>query len=158
LGSWVEHRLRRTSRGLVLLLGQPKSRRQVELLFSRGSVEIWQGRWIATGESTGAAVEVGGDAARRVVLERRLAANEQIAAEVRTTTPLAAALVTSAALPDDRGPAILVVDGVAMSAARSDPDGRLVFQDIGNEDDVRVIAAMAGGGVIPSGFVITLKP
>jgi len=152
-----EHRLRRTSRGLVLLLGQPKSRRQVELLFSRGSVEIWQGRWIATGESTGAAVEVGGDAARRVVLERRLAANEQIAAEVRTTTPLAAALVTSAALPDDRGPAILVVDGVAMSAARSDPDGRLVFQDIGNEDDVRVVVALASAGVSPSDFVITLE-
>jgi hypothetical protein len=153
-----EYRLRRTSRGLVLLLGQPKSRRQVELLFSKGSVEIWQGRWIVTGESTDAAVEVGGDAARRVVLERRLAANEQIEAEVRTTTPLAAALVTSVALPDNRGPAILVVDRAAMSAASSDPDGKLVFQDIGNEDDVRVIAALASGGVIPSDFGIALKP
>jgi hypothetical protein len=153
-----EHRLRRTSRGLVLLLGQPKSRRQVELLFSKGSVEIWQGRWIVTGESTDAAVEVGGDAARRVVLERRLAANEQIEAEVRTTTPLAAALVTSVTLPDNRGPAILVVDRAAMSAASSDPDGKLVFQDIGNEDDVRVIAALASGGVIPSDFGIALKP
>jgi hypothetical protein len=152
-----EHRLGRTSRGLTLLLRQTKSRRQVELLFSKGSVEIWQGRWIATGESTDAAVEVGGDAARRVVLERRLAANEQIAAEVRATTPLVAALAAPVALPDNRGPAILVVDGVAMSAAGSDPDGKLVFQDIGNEDDVRVIAALAGGGVIPSDFGITLK-
>jgi hypothetical protein len=152
-----EHRLRRTSRGLILLLRQPKSRRQVELLFSKGSVEIWQGRWIGTGETTGTAVEVGGDAARRVVLERRLAANEQIAAEVRTTTPLAAALVAAVALPDDRGPAILVVDRAALSAAGSAPDGKLVFQDIGNEDDVRVIAALAGGGVIPSDFSITVK-
>ena len=153
-----EHRLRRTSRGLVLLLRQPKSRRQVELLFSKGSVEIWQGRWLATGESTDVAVEVGGDAARRVVLERRLAANGQIAAEVGTTTPLAAALLTSVALPDSGRSAILVVDRAAVSAASSDPDGKLVFQDIGNEDDVRVIAALAGAGVIASDFVITLKP
>ena len=153
-----EHRLRRTSRGLVLLLGQPKSRRQVELLFSKGSVEIWQGRWLATGESAGAAVEVGGDAARRVVLEHLLAANEQMGAEIRTTTPVAAALVTSVALSDPRGLAILVVNRAAMSAAGSGPDGKLVFQDIGNEDDVSVIAALASGGVIPSDFGITLKP
>jgi len=152
-----EHRLHRTSNGVVLLLGQPKSRRHVESLFSKGNVEVWQGRWIGTGESTDAAVEVGGDAARRVVLERRLAANEQIAAEVRTTTPLAAALATSVALSDDRGPAILVVDGVAVSAASPDADGRLVFRDIGNEDDVRVVVALASAGAIPSDFGITLK-
>jgi hypothetical protein len=33
-----------------------------------------------------------------------------------------------------------------------------VFQDIGNEDDVRVIAALAAGGVIPVGFNVTVKP
>jgi hypothetical protein len=57
-----DHRLRRTGRGLTLLLGQPKSRRQVELLFSRGRVEIWQGRWTGSGQTpdSGAAVEVGG--------------------------------------------------------------------------------------------------
>jgi hypothetical protein len=153
-----EHRLRRTSRGLALLLGQPKSRRQVELLFSRGKVEVWQGRWAGINESTDAVVEVGGDAARRVALEHRLASNEQLAAEVRATTPLVAALVTSVALPDDHGPAILVVDSAAVSAASSGPDGKLVFQDIGNEDDVRVIAALAGGGVIPADFAITVKP
>jgi hypothetical protein len=153
-----EHRLGRTSRGLVLLLGQPKSRRQVELLFSRGNVEVWQGRWLGTGESTAAAMEVGGDAARRVVLEHRLASNEQLAAEVRATTPLTAALVASVILPDDDGPAVLVVDSIAVSAASSDAGGRLVFQDIGNEDDVRVIAALASGGVIPTDFGITVKP
>ena len=162
-----EHRLRRTSRGLVLLLGQPKSRRQVESLFSRGNVEVWQGRWIGTGESTDAAVglggpgrtvEVGGDASRRVLLEHLLAANEQIAAEVQTTTPLTAALVTSVATSEAGEPAILVVDNSALSAASSDPDGKLVFRDIGNEDDVRVIAALAAGGVIPADFGITLKP
>ena len=153
-----EHRLSRTSHGLVLLLRQPKSRRQVELLFSRGNVEVWQGRWIGTGESADAAVEVGRDAARRVVLEHRLAANEQIAAEVRTTTPVAAALVTSVALPDSHGLAILVVDRAALSAASSGPDGKLVFQDIGNADDVSVIAALANGGVIPTDFGLTVKP
>jgi hypothetical protein len=152
------HRLRRTSRGLVLLLGQTKSRRQVELLFSRGKVEVWQGRWAGIDESTDAVVEVGGDAARRVALEHRLASNEQLAAEVRATTPLAAALVTSVALPDDHGPVILVVDSTAVSVASSGTDGKLAFQDIGNEDDVRVIVALAGGGVIPAGFAITVRP
>jgi hypothetical protein len=153
-----DYRLRGTARGLTLLLRQPKSRRQVDLLFSRGSVGVWQGRWIVTGESTHAAVEVGGDASRRVVLEHVLAANEQIAAEVRTTTPLAAALLTSVALPDTGGPAVLVVDRTAISAASPDPDGKLMFRDIGSEDDARVIAALANGGVLPTDFGITVKP
>ena len=155
-----EHRLRRTSRGLTLLLGQPKSRRQIDLLFSRGSVEVWQGSWVLSGEETtgmGAIVEVGGDASRRVVLERLLARNEQIAAEVRTNTPLAAALVTSVVAPDTGEPAILVVNHVALSAAGPTPEGKLVFDDIGSEDDVRVIAALATGGVIPGDFGITVK-
>jgi hypothetical protein len=153
-----EHRLSRTSHGLALLLRQPKSRRQVELLFGRGNVEVWQGRWIGIGESSDAAIEVGGDAARRVVLEHLLAANEQIAATVRTTTPQAAALVTSVSLPENRGLAILVLDHTAMSAASSGPDGKLVFQDIGNSDDVSVIAALASSGVIPTDFGLTVKP
>ena len=153
-----EHRLRRTSHGLVLLLGQAKSRRQVELLFSRGNVEVWQGHWTGTGESTDAAVEVGRDAARRVVLEHLLVANERLAAEVRTTTPVAAALLTSVVKSDTSKPAILVVNRNALSAASSDPDGKLVFQDIGNADDASVIAALANGGVIPTDFGITVRP
>jgi hypothetical protein len=155
-----DSRLRGTARGLTLLLRQAKSRRQAELLFSRGSVEVWQGRWVGVGESvaTGAVVEVGGDAFRRVVLSRLLASNEQIAAEVRTLTPTAAALVTSVAVPDTGEPAILVVDHVALSAANPVSGGKLVFDDIGNEDDVRVIAALAAGGVVPADFRITIKP
>jgi hypothetical protein len=155
-----DHRLRRTARGLTLLLGQPKSRRQVELLFSRGSVEIWQGRWAGSGETLnpGDAVEVGGDAARRVVLERLLANNERIAAEVRATTPLTPALVTSVAMSDTGKPAMLVVDHVALAAASPGPEGKVVFDDIGNEDDVRAVAALASGGAIPTDFEITFKP
>ena len=155
-----DHRLRRTSRGLTLQLGQPKSRRQIDLLFSRGSVEVWQGSWVLSGEETtgmGAIVEVGGDASRRVVLERLLARDDQIAAEVRTNTPLAAALVTSVVVPDTGEPAILVVNHVALSAASPTPEGNLVFDDIGSEDDVRAIAALATGGVIPGDFGITVK-
>jgi hypothetical protein len=155
-----DHRLRRTARGLALLLGQPKSRRQVELLFSRGRVEIWQGRWVGSGEilDSGAAVEVGGDASRRVVLERLLAGNERIATEVRTTTPLAAALVTSVVLSDTGKPAVLVVDHVVLAAASPAPGYNLIFDDIGTEDDVRVIAALANTSVIPTDFEITFKP
>ena len=153
-------RLRRTARGLSLLLGQPKSRHQVELLFSRGRVEVWQGRWLQAGETTdtAAAVEVGGDASRRVALERLLAGNERIAAEVRATTPLAAALEASVTAPDSTGPVVLVLDRRALATAEPGRDGRVAFQDIGNEDDVRVIAALAAGGVMPADFAVTVKP
>jgi hypothetical protein len=69
-----------------------------------------------------------------------------------------AELVTSVAESDTTKPAILVVDNVALSAARPDRDGKLVFADIGNEDDVRVIVALAACGVIPASFGITVKP
>jgi len=153
-------RLRRTRQGLELLLGQPKSHRQVELLFSRGSVEVWQGRWAGGGEPRDSvtALEVGGDAARRVVPVQLLGSNGQLAGTVSAETPLAAGLEVSAAMPDTGGPAVLVVDRKALSAAKPDRSGRLVFQDIGNEDDVRVIAALAAGGVIPVGFNVTVKP
>jgi hypothetical protein len=91
------------------------------------------------------------------VLERRLAGNEQIAAEARATTPLAAVLVISVVASDARVPAILVVDQVALAAASPTPEGELLFDDIGNEDDVRVIAALATGGVIPTDFRVTVK-
>jgi hypothetical protein len=151
-------RMRRTARGLELLLGQPKSRRQVELLFSRGRVEVWQGRWVGIGETAGAAVEVGGDASRRFALGRLLAANKEIGAEARTTTPLTAVLATSLTLTAGDGPAVLLVDGSAISAAAPGPDGELSFIDVGNEDDVRVIAALASGGVIQSDFEVRVRP
>jgi len=153
-----ENRLRQDGRGLVLLLGQQKSRRQVELLFSLGSVEVWQARWLGIGETADAAVEVGGDASRRVVLERRLAASGQLGPQVRTPTPLTAALATSIVCPDTSLPVVLLVDSLALSTASSDADGKLVFHDVGNEDDVRVIAALASGGVLPSDFAVTIKP
>jgi len=153
-----EYRLRRTAKGLALLLGQPKPRRELQWLFSRGSVEVWQGHWVRGGESTGAAAEVGGDASRRVVLEHPLAANEGLGAEVRAATPLAASLVTSIAAPDTSRIAILLLDSVALSTAGRAPDGGLQFEDIGNEDDVRVVAALATGGVIPADFTIAIRP
>jgi hypothetical protein len=54
--------------------------------------------------------------------------------------------------------AILVVDHVALAAASPAPEGKLVFEDIGNGDDVRVIAALATGGIIPTDFGVTVKP
>jgi hypothetical protein len=140
------------------MLGQQKSRRQVELLFSRGSVEVWQARWPGIDETADAALEVGGDASRRVVLERRLAANGRLEAEVRATTPVAAALATSIVCPDTTKPVVLMVDGAILSTASPDADGKLAFYDMGNEDDVRVIGALADGDVLPSDFAVTIEP
>ena len=153
-------RLRRTARGLSLLLGQPKSRRQIGLLFSRGRIEVWQGRRLQAGETTdtAATVEVGGDASRRVALDRLLAVNERIAAEVRAVGPLAAVLEVSVAAPDSTGPVVLLLDRQALATAEPDRNGRNVFQDIGSEDDVRVIAALAAVGVMPADFAVTIEP
>ncbi|HTW91067.1 MAG TPA: hypothetical protein VMH22_05105 [bacterium] len=161
-----DNRNRRTRSGLTLLLGQPKSRHQVEMLFSRGSVEIWQGHWANSQETSstaglsdsGRALEVGGDASRRVVLEYLLAGNQRINADVRTTSPVDAELAVSLAASDTARPAVLVVNNVALSAATPGRDGRVVFADIGGADDVRVIAALASSGVIPAGFRITVTP
>ena len=153
-----EHRLSRTRRGLRLLLGQVKTRRQVELLFSRGNVEVWQGRWIAGGENADGAVEVGGDASRRVVLQRLLAADERLELQVGATTPLAATLEAYGVVSDSPQPAILVLNKTALSAAHSNSDGRQVFQDLGSEDDVRVIVALAGSGPLPVDFAVVFKP
>jgi hypothetical protein len=71
---------------------------------------------------------------------------------------LAAGLEVSVAVSDTSETAVLVVDRKALSAARPDRSGRLVFQDIGSEDDVRVIAALAAAGVLPAGFDVTIKP
>ena len=153
-------RLRRTRQGLELLLGQPKSHRQVELLFSRGSLEVWQGRWAGSGDpqDSAKALEVGGDAARRVVLVQLLGSDGRLGGTVSAETPLAAGLEVSVAAPDTGEPAVLVVDGRALSAARPDRDGKLLFSDIGSEDDVRVIAALAACSAMPAGFNVTIKP
>jgi hypothetical protein len=153
-------RLRRSGRGLVLLLGQFKSRREVELLFSRGSVEVWQGRWAGSGEpqDSGKALEVGGDAARRAVLLQVLGSNGGLGATVSAETPLAAGLEVSVAAPDTGEPAVLVVDGRALSAARPNRNGKLLFSDIGSVDDVRVMVSLAACSAMPAGFNATIKP
>ena len=153
-------RLRRTGSALTLLLGQSKSHRQVEWLFSRGDVGVWQGRWAGVGDPQDSvtALEVGGDAARRVVLVQLLGGNGQLGETVRAETPLAARLEVSVAVPDTTGPAVLVVDGRALSAAMPGLNGKLLFSDIGSEDDVRVIAALVAFSTMPAGFNATIKP
>jgi hypothetical protein len=155
-----DHRLGRTRSGFSLMLGQPKTRRQVDLLFSRGRVEVWQARWVPPEEPAGTApvLEVGTDASRRVVLVRSLGENERIGAIVRASTPISAALETSLAVMDTSGPVVLLLDRTALSAARPGQDGRIAFEELGNEDEVRIIAALAAGGVIPADLAIAVKP
>lgn len=151
-------RMHRTSDGLTLQLGQPKSRRQVELLFSRGKVEVWQGRWSSKAEDTTAAIEVGRDASRRVVLDRLLGGNERISVDVRVSSPVDAELMSVVPVSDTSEPAILLVNNVALAAGTLHQDGRVAFDDIGGEDDVRVISALAACDTIPADFSITVRP
>jgi hypothetical protein len=155
-----DHRLRRTRSGFSLMLGQPKTRRQVDLLFSRGRVEVWQTRWVQPEEPAGTApvLEVGADASRRVALIRLLGGNERIGAVVRASTPISAVLETSLAVSDTSGPVVLLVDHSALSVATPGHDGKIAFGDLGSEDEVRVISALAAGGPIPADLATVVKP
>jgi len=156
-----DYRLSRAGPNLKLLLGQAKTRQQVELRLSRGRVEVWQGQWAQAEtlkDPEAVVLEVGGDASRRVTLGRLLGDNGRTEFSVRVAAPLAAVLETSVALPDTGHPAVLVVDGRALSAAKPDVDGRLLFADIGGEDEVRVIAALTAYSPMPVGFRVSVKP
>ncbi len=147
-------------RGRVLLvqLDENRPRHVVELVGSRGRVEVWLCRDAAGGDASaqGAAVPVGGDASRRVVLERLAGANRGLDIELRTPLPVAANLRVRPRGRDNLEPgrlAALVVDGAAFSLATVDDAGVAEFADVGGLETARALAALASTRPLPSGFV-----
>jgi hypothetical protein len=150
-----DHRLVHGRSGVTLLLGQSPEYRHVEMLLSPGRVEVWWARIVTPGDSAdrGKVLEVAGDAARRVELVSLIAGNRQIQARVRPGTPLEALLETSLRPPGDSGVGALVLNGSVLSVARNPQAGGLVFSDLGDEDDVRVICTLANHEQSPVAFI-----
>ncbi|MEO0051562.1 MAG: hypothetical protein ABIK11_03325 [candidate division WOR-3 bacterium] len=131
---------------LELVLDQVLSRTAVELLISRGQVELWRGRWVKPGESTGGrVVQAGIDAARRVELSERLGDNTQLRAEIDTSIPLQPKLtVTGRFAFQDSSSYVLLTDqrvlGITELAEPLDAGAiRLQFCDSGGADVVRAL-------------------
>ncbi|MEO0053973.1 MAG: hypothetical protein ABIK22_07490, partial [candidate division WOR-3 bacterium] len=113
---------------------------------SRGQVELWRGRWVEPGESTGGrVVQAGIDAARRVELSERLGDNTQLRAEVDTSIPLQPKLtVTGRFAFQDSSSYVLLTDqrvlGITELAEPLDAGAiRLQFCDSGGADVVRAL-------------------
>jgi len=159
-----ECRLRRNRGRFVLLLSQPKPRKQLELLASPGTIEVWQAERLVqdAGHTPDAeslrVLEMEGDASRRFALVARLGANEQLAVEVKAETPLSAALQASLPHADPGVWLVLVVNGKALSSAHATQAGTASFGDLGNEDDARLYAALAAGPRLPAELNVTVRP
>jgi hypothetical protein len=155
------HRLKRGWCSATLFLRRPLQRSLVELALSRGGVEVWSARRADgdSGPDEGRALNVGGDAAFRVRLDRRLAGGKELDAGVELEELPEPRLVVRKAgatfpelLADSAGLYVLVADDRALGATSWTRDGSLVFADIGARDHVRLVAAVVNSGPAPVGF------
>jgi hypothetical protein len=154
----VEYRLRRTRSGLTLELDRAFSAAQTALLLGAGRVEVWAGRRATDSLPSDSLRVVGlaGDAARLMALTRRVATAEDLEVEPRLELPvdpkLGVKLRGSRAVADSGSTFVLLVDARALGTALSDRTGDLLFRDLGSEDAVRIVAALAESGALPAGF------
>jgi len=157
----VVHDLKRGWCSAVLRLRRPLQRPLVELVLTRGRVEVWSALRADEGMRAGGdpALAVGGDAAYKVRLTDRMAGGRELDAAVELEEMPEPRLVVSKAgeaLPgtqaDTTGLYVLVVDGSALGATSWIRDGSLVFTDIGAGDYVRLVAAVVNSGAAPVAF------
>jgi hypothetical protein len=141
-------RLSRRWGRLVLELEREEPMAVVELLVGPARVELWAVVYEDDGDSTSVAVEVGGDASRRVVPVERLGGNGDFT--VSTALEFAAQpAVVFTRRPDadapglpDGGLVVLLLDGRALDLARAS-DGRVEFGDAGGREFVQALAVVA---------------
>ena len=156
----TECRISRTRAGFRLELDRAFSPGHLGLMVGRGQVEVWSGS--PAGDSlvrnTAIVVGIGGDAARRIRLGRRLAGPDDLELQPRLDLPVDPRIAAS--FPALRGAAfrdsmvVLLVDGAAVSSGVPDSSGDLLFGDIGGEDMVRILAAVAEHGALPAAFTV----
>jgi len=118
----TECRISRTRAGFRLELDRAFSPGQLGLMVGRGQVEVWSGS--PAGDSlvrdTAIVVGIGGDAARRIRLGRRLAGPDDLELQPRLDLPVDPRIAAS--FPALRGAAfrdsmvVLLVDGAAVSS------------------------------------------
>ncbi len=151
-----ETRIKASGRQLIVESSVRSTRSVVELLSSRGWVEVWACREPERAAEREAAAVVGSDASRRVILERRIAANRAL--ETTVLEPVPVSTVLRVILPTDglvdAQMVALVLDGAVLAVTRSGPDGRADFDEIGSRETVRAIAALAQTDPLPVKLVL----
>lgn len=159
LGCGYQFRWRRQM--LEVLLDQNLSRSAVELLVSRGPVELWRGRRLVPGENPGGrVVQIGADAAQRVELLERLADSRQLRAELDTSIPLPPRLIVTGRFRHQEpssyvlltGERVLGVTELAQPLATEPVTVRLQFSDPGTVDLHRALKTLFSSPPLPVSF------
>lgn len=127
----------------------------VQLVLSQGVVELWSAE--TTGlSSVGDSVKcVAGDAAKRVVLRRLLGRNGSLRLQLDLSVPIDPALIVYFPSGDTSTVLLaLLVGKECIGVARPMEDGGARFTDIGREDYIRVVSAIAAANPLPAGWRI----
>lgn len=159
---WDFRLVRRCGR-LVLLLDRAVPAGLIELLLSSGRVELWTA---VAADSPGVGMMVGGDAARRVVLGRLMAANGQydvgLVAEP-LPEPRISFVLKPGLKPENESLLVLVVDGKALDCVAGAPasfpsngagKATVTFAGLGNKEMAKAVAALARNETAGPGFKI----
>lgn len=153
-----EYRLNRTGASLEILLGRVRPLGHAVLLLDSGRVEVWICHPPSEAAESSRALPVGGDAARLVVLDRQVGANGTVGARLDTGSPVEAGIEVTMGVGAIAGLCALVLDGRVLSTAARSEQGRVVFFDVGNEEEARLIVALANHGVLTAHLEVTGRP
>lgn len=142
-----------------VLIDRNFSNPTLRLLFGMGRVEVWDAVWADSGDFSGKSIPVAGDAAKRVVLKTLLASNQQLKAEPVLDLPVGARLRTTvpAGPRKSKGLTVLVLDGAVLGIGVWEDAERCIFAEIGGDEMVRVVAALASQEPLSFGFQVNIR-
>ncbi|NPV13325.1 hypothetical protein HPY86_00100 [candidate division WOR-3 bacterium] len=142
-----------------VLIDRNFSNPTLRLLFGMGRVEVWDAVWADSLDFSGKSLPVAGDASKRVVLKTLLASNQQLKAEPVLDLPVGARLKTTvlAGQSKSKGLTVLVLDGAVLGIGVWEDAEMCSFADIGGDEIVRVVAALASQEPLPFGFQVNVR-
>ncbi len=142
-----------------VLIDRNFSNPTLRLLFGMGRVEVWDAVWADSGDFSGKSIPVAGDASKQVVLKTLLASNQQLKAEPVFDLPVGARLrtIVPAGPRKSQGVTVLVLDGAVLGIGVWEDAERCSFADIGGDEMVRVVAALASQEPLSFGFRVNVR-
>uniref|UniRef100_A0A7V3V032 Uncharacterized protein n=1 Tax=candidate division WOR-3 bacterium TaxID=2052148 RepID=A0A7V3V032_UNCW3 len=157
----IDYRLKWRGNCLQVQLERVLSRAALELLSTRGKVELWRGRWLGLKETAmGKVLGVGIDPASRVELLEKIGENSSLISEIDSLTSQKQKLIVEAGggnqnldskyilLIDDR--VIGITDDVRVFAGKDEGHKTvLIFSDIAPEEVLPIISALINSQPLP---------